>query len=146
MLFWGNLGCLQHGLHLRPLSLHCAVGTGMLHVGSFKPCNEGEICWGNSNLDLQKPGSQMPTTWSSSAEAEGAWSICCADLACFLLPPCALISPLLSVLSCTAAIEVVHEEPQVVGVSTTGSSTTVYREELKSIVFAHNCSQQLGHF
>lgn len=94
MLVWSDLAVhMQHGPHLQASSRQCAVGAGMFHisVGSFKPCSGDEMRWDNPNLDLQKPGSQMlpyrrvPLCRGRRREAVA----CCADLACFLLPPLA---------------------------------------------------------
>lgn len=77
------------------------MGSGVLCIvmGYFKPCSAGEIHLGNSNLDLQKPGSQMlPHCMVQLRRGRRGMEIaCCTALVCFLLPPCTIVPPLLSV-------------------------------------------------
>ena len=130
MLFWGNLGCFQHGFYLQASSLQCAAGTGMLCVaaGSFKPYSAGEISWDYCNLDIQKPRSQMPPHRTVQlCRGRGSMEItCCTALACFCCRPAQPFPPFfLQILSYSARMEVVPGELQDDGVSTTDSSTSV---------------------
>lgn len=135
MLSWGNLAvCIQHGPYLQVSSRQHAVSTGMFRfsVGSFKLVVQVKYVGVTPALTFRNQGHKcLFTACSISAEAEEAWKSLAAQIClafcCHLVQ---LFPPFfLPILSYSAHMEVVPEDLQDDGVSTTSSSTSVIEKD-----------------